>query len=196
MKTFFKISLIFFLISASLSATIFLGLGLIVSMHAAKPQKADVIVVLGGDDGLRVKKGAELYKAGYARTILLTGIDNRYYRPNHPNWRERRLMERGIPRKNIMVDTWSESSWEEAENSFDMMKKKGWETALVVSDPPHMLRLHKAWNKAFTGSGKRFILVKTSPSWWNPLLWWHTPMSYQFVISEIKKNIYYLLTYY
>jgi uncharacterized SAM-binding protein YcdF (DUF218 family) len=196
MKVFIRISLIFFLISASLCATIFLGLGLIVSMHASKPEKADVIIVLGGDNGLRVRKGAELYRAGYASNILLTGIDSHYYRPRHPNWRERRLMERGVPRGNIMVDIWSESSWEEAENSSDIMKKKGWKTALVISDPPHMLRLHKAWNKAFAHSGKRFILVKTTPSWWNPFLWWINPVSYQFVMSEIKKNVYYLLAYY
>jgi uncharacterized SAM-binding protein YcdF (DUF218 family) len=76
------------------------------------------------------------------------------------------------------------------------MDKHGWKSALVVSDPPHMLRLHKTWKKAFTGSGKRFILVDTEPSWWNPFLWWRDKISYRFVISEIQKNIYYLVAYY
>jgi uncharacterized SAM-binding protein YcdF (DUF218 family) len=196
MKTFLKISLYFFLISTTLCTALYLGLGLLVSLHTSKPVKADLIVVLGGDDGLRVSKGAELYKAGFARNILLTGIDSRYYRPNHPNWRERKLMKRGVPRKNIIVDTWSETSWEEAENTTDLMDKHGWKSALVVSDPPHMLRLHKTWKKAFTGSGKRFILVDTEPSWWNPFLWWRDKISYRFVISEIQKNIYYLVAYY
>ncbi|NTU54439.1 MAG: YdcF family protein [Chlorobiaceae bacterium] len=196
MKTFIKISLIFFLISGSLCATIYLGLGTIVSLHASIPVKADAIVILGGDNGLRVLKGAELYKAGYANNILLTGIDSRYYRPSHPNWRERKLMARGISRKHILVDIWSETSWEEAENTAELMNKHGWQSVLVVSDPPHMLRLHKTWKKAFDGSGKRFTLVATSPSWWNPFLWWSNPFSHQFVLNEIRKNIYYLLAYY
>jgi uncharacterized SAM-binding protein YcdF (DUF218 family) len=196
MKAFLKISLLFFLISSALYGTLFLGLGFLVSMHSSKPQKADVIIVLGGDSGLRVTMGADLYKAGYAKRIVLTGIDSRYYHPDHPNWRERKLMERGVPRKNIIVDTWSETSWEEAENTADLMDKKGWKSVIVVSDPPHMLRLNKTWNKAFANSGKRFRLVATEPAWWNPLLWWRNSISYHFVISEIKKNIYYLLAYY
>lgn len=196
MKAFLKISLLFFLISSVLCGTLYLGLGLLVSLHSAKPEKADVIVVLGGDDGLRVKKGGDLYKAGYAKRILLTGIDSRYYHPDRPNWRERRLIERGVPRKNIIVDTWSETSWEEAENTSDLMDKKGWKSALVVSDPPHMLRLNKTWKKVFAGTSKRFRLVATEPAWWHPLFWWRNDISYRFVLSELQKNIYYLLAYY
>jgi uncharacterized SAM-binding protein YcdF (DUF218 family) len=196
MKAFLKISLFFLLISSFLCGTLYLGLGFFLSLHASKPEKADVIVVLGGDSGLRVTKGADLYNAGYSKHILLTGIDSRYYHPDHPNWRERKLMERGVPRKNIIVDTWSETSWEEAENTADLMDKKGWKSVIVVSDPPHMLRLNKTWNKAFANSGKRFRLVATEPAWWNPLFWWRNSISYHFVISEIKKNIYYLLAYY
>jgi uncharacterized SAM-binding protein YcdF (DUF218 family) len=196
MKAFLKISLLFFLISSALCATLYLGLGLLVSLHSAKPEKADVIVVLGGDDGLRVKKGGDLYKAGYAKHIVLTGIDSRYYRPDHPNWRERKLIERGVPRKYIHVDTWSETSWEEAENTSDLMDRKGWKSALVVSDPPHMLRLNKTWKKVFAGSDKRFRLVATKPAWWRPLFWWRNDISYRFVVSELQKNIYYLLAYY
>jgi uncharacterized SAM-binding protein YcdF (DUF218 family) len=196
MKAFLKISLLFFLISSVLSSTLYLGLGFLLSLHASKPAKADVIVVLGGDDGLRVSKGADLYKAGFAKHIVLTGIDSRYYRPDHPNWRERKLMERGVPRNNIIVDTWSETSWEEAENTSDLMDRHGWKSALVVSDPPHMLRLNKTWNKAFSGADKRFRLIATKPSWWKPLFWWRNEISYRFVVSEIQKNIYYLLAYY
>ncbi|HHE31892.1 MAG TPA: YdcF family protein [Chlorobaculum parvum] len=196
MKTFIKISLLFFLITSTLFVTIYLGLGFLVSLHATKPEKADVIIVLGGDNGLRVKKGTELFKAGYAQNIVLTGIDSRYYNPNRPNWRERRVMEAGISKKAITVDIWSETTWEEAENTFDLMGKKGWNSALVVSDPPHMLRLYKTWKKAFAGSSKSFILVATDPEWWDPLFWWRDPYSQRFVLSEIKKNFYYLLAYY
>lgn len=196
MKAFLKISLIVILTSSAFCGAIFLGLGYIVSFHSSRPAKADLIVVLGGDDGLRVRKGAELYRMGYSRNILLTGLDIRYYRPNHPNWRERRLMERGVPRKRIIVDAWSETSWEEAENTAELMDKRGWKSAIVVSDPPHMFRLNRTWKKVFANSGKRFILVSTRPEWWHPIVWWKNDISYRFVISEIKKSIFYLFVYY
>ena len=196
MKALFKLLLLFALIATSLCATLFLALGFMVSAHASHPRKSDVIVVLGGDDGLRVLKGGELFKTGYANHILLTGIDGRYYRPNHPNWRERKLMALGIPRNAISVDTWSETTWEEAENAADTMDRNGWKSAIVISDPPHLLRLHKSWSKAFEGSSKSFILVPTRPPWWNALLWWENRTSYHFVISELKKNLFYSVMYY
>ncbi|NTU94370.1 MAG: YdcF family protein [Chlorobiaceae bacterium] len=196
MKALFKLLLLFIFIAASLSASLYLGLGLMVSSYASAPHKADVIVVLGGDEGLRVRRGGELFKAGYAKHIILTGIDSKYYRPNHPNWRERKLMSFGVPRNAIFVDTWSESTWEEAENASETMDKNGWKSAIVVSDPPHMLRLHKSWSKAFEGTSKRFTLVSTKPGWWNALFWWQNRTSQQFVISEVKKNLFYSVMYY
>src|SRR5262245_48957208 len=56
-----------------------------------KPAKADFIIPLGGD-GYRLIKAAELYKQGFAPTILL---GNNYLRP--PSRLERILVEMGYP---------------------------------------------------------------------------------------------------
>jgi uncharacterized SAM-binding protein YcdF (DUF218 family) len=196
MKLFLKLTLFFLLSVSAVAAISFLSLGILVSQHASNPEKSDVIIVLGGDNGLRVRKGAELYSAGYANHIILTGIDERFYRPAHPNWRERRMIALGVPKKAIKVDIKSKTTWEEAENTSKTMKKNGWESAIVVSDPPHMLRLHQTWSRAFEGSSKKFILVSTSPKWWDRVLWWKNKQSYQFVISEIKKNLFYAAVHY
>jgi uncharacterized SAM-binding protein YcdF (DUF218 family) len=196
MKAFLKLTLLFLLSAIAIAGTIYLSLGYLISYYADEPQKADVIIVLGGDDGLRVDKGAELYNCGYAPTILLTGIDKKYYDPDHPNWRELRLIELGVPKKAIRVDTGSKTSWEEAVNGAAIMNKSNWDRALIVSDPPHMYRLHQTWSKALEGSSKQFILVSTKPDWWEPALWWNNTTSYRFVISEIKKNLFYAVVYY
>jgi uncharacterized SAM-binding protein YcdF (DUF218 family) len=196
MKLFLKLALFFLLSISAVAAISFLSLGFLVSQHASNPEKSDVIIVLGGDNGLRVRKGAELYHAGYANHIILTGIDERFYRPAHPNWRERRMIALGVPKNAMKVDTKSKTTWEEAENTSKTMKKNGWESAIVVSDPPHMLRLHQTWSRAFEGSSKKFILVSTSPKWWDRVLWWKNKQSYQFVISEIKKNLFYAAVHY
>ena len=196
MKGFIKLTIIVLLSTSALAITFFLSLGLLVSRYAGTPEKTDVIIVLGGDNGLRVNKGAELYNAGYASHVILTGIDERFYHPSHPNWRERRMMELGVPKKAIKVDAKSTTTWEEALNTSNTMEKKGWKSVIVVSDPPHMLRLHQTWKRAFEGSSKKFILVSTKPTWWHPFSWWENNKSYQFVISEIKKNIFYIAVHY
>ncbi len=196
MKLFLKLTLIFLLLVSTASALFFLCLGFLVSQHAVNPEKSDVIVVLGGDNGLRVRKGAELYNAGYASHVILTGIDERFYRPAHPNWRERRMIALGVPKKAIKVDAKSKTTWDEAKKTSMTMEINGWRSAIVVSDPPHMLRLHQTWSRAFEGSSKKFILVSTSPKWWDRVLWWKNRESYQFVISEIKKNLFYVAVHY
>ena len=196
MKALLNRILLVLLTATAIGGTLFLCLGILVSLNASEPRSSDVIIILGGDDGLRVKKGGELYIAGYAPSILLTGIDKKYYRPEKPNWREKRLMDMGIPKQAINVDTKSETTWEEALNSLVIMKEKGWERAIVVSDPPHMLRLHNTWSRAFRDSSRSFVLEPTSPAWWQPLLWWKNNTSYRFVLSEIQKNIYYAVVYF
>ncbi len=196
MNAFFKKSLILLLSASIIGLTIFFSLGFLVSQYESKPEKADVIIILGGDDGLRVEQGGKLYNAGYAPNILVTGIDIRYYRPSQPNWRERRLMELGVPETAITVDTRSETTWEEAVNSVDTMTEKGWNSAIVVSDPPHMFRLFHTWSKAVGETQKKFILVSTKPEWWHPLLWWGDKTSYRFVISEVQKSLYYALVHF
>lgn len=37
-------------------------------------EEADVIVILGGEDEGRMSKAAELYKAGYAESVLITPV--------------------------------------------------------------------------------------------------------------------------
>lgn len=196
MKSFLKYAIIALLAVTLASLLFFFSLGFVVSHYSRSPEKADVIVVLGGDNGLRVQKGAELYKAGYSEHVLLTGIDKRFYRPGHPNWRERMIASLGVPKKAIKIDTRSRTTWEEAINTAHTMEKRGWKSALVVSDPPHMLRLHQTWKKAVKGTPSSFILVATEPPWWNPLLWWKNRKSFQFVISEMKKNLFYTVVYF
>ncbi|MBF0587288.1 YdcF family protein [Prosthecochloris sp. N3] len=183
-------------LAALLTLILMSGLGYQLSRYAGEPVRSDVIIVLGGDDGLRVTTGGNLYAGGYAPHVLLTGIDKRYYTPGRPNWRERRMMDAGVPDSMIHIDTVSESSWDEAVNALERMENNNWQNALVISDPPHMLRLHNTWSKAFEGSSKRFVLVATAPEWWNPWLWWNNPTSSRFVISEVQKNLYYSLRYY
>jgi hypothetical protein len=53
----------------------FRSLGVWVAAGATPPVRADVIVTLGGDDGHRVRKVAEVFRAGYASTVLITGLE-------------------------------------------------------------------------------------------------------------------------
>ena len=59
----------------------------------------------------------------------------------------------------------------------------------------YFLPLNYSVSEAFRAAGES-LPVATKPAWWHPLFWWRNDISYRFVVSELQKNIYYLLAYY
>ncbi len=66
---------------------------------------------------------------------------------------------------------------------------------MVVSDPPHMLRLRYTWGSVLRGTGLAYTLVATSPPWWPGWRWWRTTESASFVGNEVLKLGYYVVRY-
>ena len=173
----------------------FLWLGRWVASGAAAPVQANVIVALGGDYDNRTTQAALLYRAGYAPFVMLTAVEIAppQARTDHPEWRVTRLSNAGVPAENLVLDSTATSSFEEATATLALMQARGWQTALVVSEPPHMRRLDWVWGKVFAGSGKRYILVATEPPWWDADFWWQNDDSRQFVLNELIKLAYYFI---
>jgi uncharacterized SAM-binding protein YcdF (DUF218 family) len=161
------------------------------------PVRADVILALGGGIGDRVVMAAKLYHQGYAPRVLLTGLEHSpgMTRSNYLNWRVKFLLDDNVPKSMIILDRISRNSWEEAVNTLALLKQHGWNRVIVVSDPPHMRRLHWVWGKVFKGSGKKFVLVSSAPVWWNPARWWMHDQSASFVVMEYIKLIFYFFKY-
>jgi len=175
----------------------FLNAGKLLTINPGKPQQADAIIVLGGGVGARSITGLEIYRLGYSKNILLTGVEGiesqliAYYL----NWRAVFFLEAGVPKENILFDSISRNSWEEAQNTLKLMKDKSWQTVIVVSDPPHMRRLKSVWTHIFSDSGKKCILIPSSPTWWNPVNWWKNEKSAKFVIAEYIKILFYSIAH-
>lgn len=175
----------------------FLLAGYFISSPVATARKADVLLALGGDNGDRITRVVELFQQDLAPRLLLTGLEScpDGTRQTYLNWRVLFATSKGVPKDAILYDLNARNSWEEAVNTLALLKREGWNSVLIVSDPPHMRRLDYVWTKVFHGSGKEFILVQSNPYWWNPGTWWRTDQSAVFVISEYVKLIYYLFKY-
>ena len=127
----------------------FFQVGYFLEAPAQQPEKADLIVPLGGGGSSRVNKAVELYKQGFAPNVLLTDIrgGEANTRPHSSDWRIRFLLEHGVPDNMLVFNTFSTNSWEEAVNTLRLMREKNWRRVLVVSDPPHLRRLAWTWGK-------------------------------------------------
>lgn len=175
----------------------FLGLGRWVSVGTSLPERADLLVALGGDDGARVRKVAALVQGGYAPTVLITGLDGSPAdtRRHYLEWRARVLVEAGVPPERLVFEGTANNSYQEAMATLALMRARGWKTVLVVSDPPHMRRLNWVWGTVFAGSGLSYRLVSGEPVWWDADRWWSNERSGQFVLTEVIKLGYYLVKY-
>jgi len=184
----------FLLLAVFLLAVVaFRGAGSFLSNPAQVPKPADIILALGGDNGDRVAVAARLYRMGFAPRVMLTGLENgpAITRPSYLNWRVQFLYDAGVPRQAVVLEARAGNTWEEAVNTLALLKRHDWQRVIVVSDPPHMRRLHCVWSKVFAGSDKEFILVDSGPSWWDPTHWWNNGQSGPFVIMEYIKLAYF-----
>jgi uncharacterized SAM-binding protein YcdF (DUF218 family) len=120
-----------------------------VEAQVDEARRVDAIVVLGcsvwpgGRPSpalyARTQHAIELYRAGYASHLILTGGVGQ----NPPAESEvmRRLARAaGVPAEALLLDETSHSTEENLANTKELMDQRGWRSALIVSDPFHLLR--------------------------------------------------------
>lgn len=114
-----------------------------------QPRRADTLIVLGSavwNGGraspalaARIQKGIELYRAGYAPYLILTGgVGNNP--PSEAQVMKNIALSAGIPENALVLEDRSHSTEENLANAKAIMDSRGWRTALIVSAPYHLLR--------------------------------------------------------
>jgi len=175
----------------------FLRAGIYLDTPSQQPERADLIVALGGDVGPRVQKAAELYRQGFSPAVLLTGMEGGQAetRSHYLHWRARFLVDRKVPASALLFDEVSTNTWEEAVNTLSLMRARKMKSVLLVSDPPHLRRLDRVWGKVFAGSGIQYRLIAAPMEKWDAARWWSNEASAQYVITEYIKLGYYWLAH-
>lgn len=112
-------------------------------------KKSDVIIVLGAaanKNGTpsppmreRVDAGARLFKEGYASYLIVTGASahNKYV---EADVMAARAIEDSVPDDRIIREPKAKNTRQNAYNSYQIMRTHGWQSAIVVSQPEHLLR--------------------------------------------------------
>ena len=162
----------------------FFTAGAALSSPASVPRAVDVVVVLGGGVDRQVR-GKALVLAGYSKRLLVINASEQ----------ERKDHQASLPSVELIFDNTPRHTWDEAQMARTRMQANGWHTALVVSDPPHLLRVAYAWSSALRGTDLTYTLISTEPPWWPGWRWWTNSTSAAFVDSEVLKLGYYVLRY-
>ena len=180
-------ALVAFLCLPELALLGFFTAGALLAAPAGEARHGDVVVVLGGDGGVggRYARGRDLVLAGYSKRLILL----------YPSAAEIKDATARVPGVEIVDSTPAQGSWGEAEAVRQRMLAEGLRSVIVVSDPPHMLRLRYTWGSILRGTGLDYTLVATSPPWWPGWRWWRNPQASSFVGNEVLKLGGYVLKY-
>jgi uncharacterized SAM-binding protein YcdF (DUF218 family) len=175
----------------------FKNLGYWLSAPASAPIVADLIVVLGGDAGERNEKAVELYKAGFANKILITGMAGLSDKPaNHEQQlRVNYLLNQGVKIEALIFDEQAQNTHEEASAIAALLKAQHWHSALIITDPPHLRRLNGALQPDFNKADLQYRLIQTKATNWDSKCWWQDKRWNQFCVMEVIKLVYYSMAY-
>ncbi|MBO5388482.1 MAG: YdcF family protein [Lachnospiraceae bacterium] len=111
--------------------------------------KADVAIVLGAAayEGEvspvyreRINHGITLYKEGFVEKIIVTGGIGEGNVKSDAYYAKEYAISMGVLAEDVLTEDTSTITEENLENAKLIMEQKGYETAIIVSDPLHMKR--------------------------------------------------------
>jgi len=137
-----------------------------------KLQKADVIVVPTGDMYIRSNEAIQLLKESWSNKIIFSG------KTGSKNALElkKRAIEKGVKEKQIITETQSTNSLENAIFTKKILKEKNFNLVILVTSPYAARRQYKTFKKVLKNTGIKIIT--------------HPVKNYNWLIKTPGKNKY------
>lgn len=157
-----------------------------------KPRRADVIVVVGGEGHLRIQRGLQLLREGFAPRLVITARTTWHLF----GWTEADLarqfvqqLEPGLAQATSVVKITARCTWEEADEVREFLGQMGARSALLVTSQYHSRRVLSIFRRMLPGIDCGIIAVpepyqfgiywwkhrewaKCTFQEWTRLLWW------------------------
>jgi uncharacterized SAM-binding protein YcdF (DUF218 family) len=152
-----------------------------------KPVRSDVIIVLGGGDQGRIREAVTLWRQGVAPRLLLSGGA-----PAVPGLSQAQLMARqaehmGVPRADLLLETRSLTTLQNALFTLPIMERQGFRSAVVVSSSWHMRRASWLFGSVYQGSGIRLTFTPAPDPYYRPSRWYLSATDAVLTVSEYVK---------
>jgi uncharacterized SAM-binding protein YcdF (DUF218 family) len=158
-------------------------------VDSVPPSKADAVVVLAGDWlGLRVEKGGDLVREGWAPVALLSGPHQHYGKCESDlaiDW----AATKGYPRNYFEgVPNFSTSTEDEAAIMAAEIRKRGIRKILLVTSNYHTRRAGKIWRRAAAGAFEVQVVAAPDKDL-VPEAWWKNREGRKKIFLEWVKTI-------
>ncbi len=119
------------------------------SVRTEELPKADAVILLGGTPISRIMRAFEVYRAGKAPFIVITGGNLPWQRADVPEAQRVAdfLVEIGAPRSALVLETRSRNTRENAINTTAIFQQHGWRHGLLVTEGIRMPRALATFQK-------------------------------------------------
>lgn len=146
-----------------------------------------IVAVSGGDTSARVNWAVNLYKMGWAKTIIFSGAALDSSGPSNAEAMKRSAIDMGVSKNSILVDETSATTKQNAQNVSLIIKDHDYKSIILVTSGYHQKRAYLEFSKYNPG-----ILIKNSPALidrdWSPS-WWTSVNGWWFAVGEFIKII-------
>ena len=151
---------------------------------------ADVIVALSGDTGARTETAVDLWRRGYAPTIIFAGASEDPNSVASGELMKREALALGVPESAILVEPSSNTTVENARLVASLMKASGLSTAILVTSPYHQRRASNVFAQEFGPAKLTFRNYPARDPQWDPNSWWlHEPARTLTVVELAKLSV-------
>jgi uncharacterized SAM-binding protein YcdF (DUF218 family) len=158
---------------------------------------SDVIVVLAGNSPYRAQHAEILYRRGLAPHVIISNepLSSHGVQTTWLELRQYGLVHLSIPDDAIVpIPEISDSTYEEALHSRDIMHAHGWHSAILVTDPFHQRRATMTFRQAFDGAGLSVAASPADEGKYGVENWWTDRNAIMRVAQEYVKLGYYFVT--
>ncbi|WP_462410461.1 YdcF family protein [Neobacillus sp. Marseille-QA0830] len=151
-------------------------------------RKSDAIIVLSGDRGERVEKAVDLYLKGYGKYFVISGGPV-YNDVTAAELMKAHAIKLGVPEKAIIMEDLSDSTYENAHFTKQVIQPYNFSTAIVVSSNYHMKRVKMIFDREFKDTTIKLYYAGAKDRNFTPKRWWSNNKSIMLTITEYIKMI-------
>jgi len=158
-------------------------------------EKADAILVLGGEKGERVFCAARLYQKGFAPYVIMSGgrLTRKY---PAADFMKEDAEDFGVPSQAILLETKALSTFDNAVLSLPLLKEHGFKSVIVVTSPYHSRRSALVFKKRYSKEKIKVIMRSVIPNKFTSYKkdkWWTCHKDAKTVVREWMGLFYYFL---
>ncbi len=150
-------------------------------------KKVDAIIaVSGGDTSARTDEAVQLYKEGWASSLIFSGAAQDKSGPSNAAVMRSDAMAAGVPASAITIEEQGETTKQNADKTQQLLEEKSIKTVILVTSAYHQRRAGLEFSERANGKVTIVNHPVASDKQWSGW-WWLTPGGWYLAVGEFIK---------